>query len=144
MNHEKYFVVLAVAAFIFNQENKVLIIEKAPGDKIDAGLWSVPGGKVEPAESVLDALKREVDEEVGIKLNKPIKWLGEDVFTHNNNGIYYHGHHFLFRLDAPQPVTLEPGSFLRYKWMGASEIDEHKFHPNVRARLLELFRDSKR
>ncbi len=33
-----------------------------------AGSWELPGGKVEPEESPLDALHREIDEELGVKI----------------------------------------------------------------------------
>lgn len=140
MSHEKYFVVMAVAAFILNQDSQVLIVEKVSGDKIDAGLWAVPGGKVEPNEPVLTALAREVEEEVGFRLSEPIRWLGEDVFTHNDNGIYYHGQHFLYQLDTTPKVVLEPGSFVGYRWIGKDQLGEQKFHPNIRARLIEVFK----
>ena len=46
--------------------NKLLIMKRAGSDKHDANLWDIPGGKIEAAESVFDAIKREVFEETGI------------------------------------------------------------------------------
>ena len=56
--------VVAVGAIVFDQAGRALLVERAraPG----AGLWSVPGGKVEPGETLVQAVVREVLEETGI------------------------------------------------------------------------------
>ncbi len=54
---------IGVGGIIFSDEC-VLLIKR---DKPPAfGLWSVPGGKLEPGESMYDACKREVLEETGL------------------------------------------------------------------------------
>ena len=54
-------------AIIINQYNQVLISLRKK-DAHQGGLWEFPGGKVEQDESVLDALKREVHEELDISI----------------------------------------------------------------------------
>lgn len=39
--------------------------------KKDLGVWSIPKGEFEPGENPLDAAKREVEEETGIKVEGP-------------------------------------------------------------------------
>jgi len=51
-----------VAAIILNQEGEVLVCER----KNDRGAWQFPQGGIDQGESPLEALKREVLEEVGI------------------------------------------------------------------------------
>ena len=55
--------VCAVGAFVFDGD-RVLVIQRAkpPG----AGLWSVPGGKLEAGETLAQAVAREVREETGL------------------------------------------------------------------------------
>lgn len=50
-----------------NAEGKVLIAKRADHQH-QGGLWEFPGGKVEPGESVLQALIREFSEEVDLTL----------------------------------------------------------------------------
>jgi 8-oxo-dGTP diphosphatase len=54
-------------AIIINNENKILIARRPEG-KPHPGLWEFPGGKIEQGETVEDALKREVYEEVHLKV----------------------------------------------------------------------------
>lgn len=51
---------------IVHTNGKFLLIRRAnePGK----GLWSIPGGLVEVGERIVDAVKREVEEETGIKI----------------------------------------------------------------------------
>ncbi|MGQ0740858.1 MAG: NUDIX hydrolase [Alphaproteobacteria bacterium] len=58
--------VLGVGAVIWNACGEVLLIRRARAPH--AGKWSIPGGKVEPGESLHEALKREVREETGIEI----------------------------------------------------------------------------
>jgi ADP-ribose pyrophosphatase YjhB (NUDIX family) len=55
---------VAVGAFVFDPEGRVLLVERGtpPGE----GLWSVPGGKLEPNETLVQAVAREVREETGL------------------------------------------------------------------------------
>lgn len=49
---------------MFDAAGRVLLIQR--GRPPGLGLWSVPGGKVEWGEAVVDACRREVREETGI------------------------------------------------------------------------------
>ncbi len=63
-----------VIAVIFNQHQQVLISLRGK-DVHQGNLWEFPGGKVEIGESALQALKREIYEELNITIEKasPIK-----------------------------------------------------------------------
>ncbi|MDH3694972.1 MAG: 8-oxo-dGTP diphosphatase MutT [Gammaproteobacteria bacterium] len=50
---------------IRNSANKYLVSQRSENG-LYAGKWEFPGGKVEQGESVVDALKRELAEELGI------------------------------------------------------------------------------
>ena len=56
---------LRVAAAVIRRGEQVLLTQRPPGGR-HALLWEFPGGKVEPGESVAEALAREIDEELGV------------------------------------------------------------------------------
>lgn len=56
-----------VVAALMLHENKVLIAARKKGEF--EGLWEFPGGKIEAGESPEQALKREIQEEMGIEIS---------------------------------------------------------------------------
>jgi len=50
------------------------LLTSRPAGKVYAGWWEFPGGKVEAGETVLDALARELHEELGISVDDARPW----------------------------------------------------------------------
>jgi 8-oxo-dGTP diphosphatase len=69
-----------VAAVLCQPDGRVLLASR-PADKIYAGFWEFPGGKVEPGESLKHALVRELAEELGIVPVRFTRWITK-VFTY--------------------------------------------------------------
>ena len=57
-----------VAAGILLDDKGRYLLGQRPAGKPYAGYWEVPGGKIEKGETVFDALKRELQEELGIEI----------------------------------------------------------------------------
>lgn len=60
--------VLVVAAALVRADGRLLLAQRPEGKSL-AGLWELPGGKVEPGESPEEALVREIAEELGVRLD---------------------------------------------------------------------------
>ncbi len=81
---------LSAHAVITDAEQHVLLLKQAYGD----GRWGLPGGAVEPGETVHATLLRECREE-----------LGTAIQIHYLSGVYYHAefnaHALIFRAALP-------------------------------------------
>ena len=60
----------SVTAIIYRAQSEILLVRQR-----DGGVWSTPGGAIEPDETPVDAVTRETWEETGLSV-KPISLLG--------------------------------------------------------------------
>jgi 8-oxo-dGTP diphosphatase len=60
-----------VALVLENSRGDILLAQRQPGKHL-AGFWEFPGGKVEDNEYLLDALTREIKEELDYSPQNPI------------------------------------------------------------------------
>lgn len=64
-----------VAAGLLLRPDGSLLLAQRPDGKPWAGWWELPGGKIEPGETTLQALARELHEELGIKVTDATPWV---------------------------------------------------------------------
>ncbi len=77
-------IVHVAVAVIKNQQGQFFIAQR-PKRSHQGGLWEFPGGKIESNETVLDALNRELFEEVGITFSQASPLIR---IHHHNDGVY--------------------------------------------------------
>ena len=110
-----------VAALIW-KENRFLICQR-PAHKARGLLWEFVGGKVEPGESMKDALIRECREELDITVGV------QDIFTqviHEYPDILIRLTLFHCTMEEGTPKLLEHEDL---KWITPSQIPEFDFCP---------------
>lgn len=71
--------VVDVAVGVLIRADGNFLLTSRPGGKVYAGYWEFPGGKLEPGETVEQALRRELLEEIGITLVTVQRWRTEMV-----------------------------------------------------------------
>jgi 8-oxo-dGTP diphosphatase len=69
--------IVEVAVGILIQPNGEFLLTSRPAGKVYAGYWEFPGGKLELGESVEQALRRELHEELGITVGTVQAWKSE-------------------------------------------------------------------
>jgi A/G-specific adenine glycosylase len=105
-----------VVAGVLRKGERVLIAQR-PEDKMLAGLWEFPGGKCELNESLDACLKREWEEELGVKIQVEEK-IG--VFTHAYTHFKITLHAFYCCLTAGEPSAKE---HLSLDWVRPRDLE---------------------
>lgn len=84
--------IVDVVSGIFFKDGKFLIEKRKMNEKIDPGLACFPAGHIKSFENKEDALKREMKEELNIKIKK-IKFIKRDFWIASNGenqNLYYY------------------------------------------------------
>jgi 8-oxo-dGTP diphosphatase len=66
--------VTEVAVGVLLDDDGRFLLTSRPEGKVYAGYWEYPGGKVEAGESIEQALRRELQEELGITITAAHPW----------------------------------------------------------------------
>ncbi len=67
--------IIDVAVGVLLRPDGTVLLGNRPADKPWPGWWELPGGKLEPGETVLQALARELQEEIGIQVTTATPWV---------------------------------------------------------------------
>jgi 8-oxo-dGTP diphosphatase len=106
-----------VAVGILMKPNGDVLLAQRPEGKPYAGYWEFPGGKVDPGESILEALKREFVEELGMHVLSADPWCGvEYVYPHAHVRLHF----YISRKWEGEPQSLEGQAFA---WQGTLGVE---------------------
>lgn len=76
---------IEVAVGILLQADQSFLLTTRPPGKVYAGYWEFPGGKLEAGESLIQAMHRELQEELGIEVTESEAWMTVEVdYPHAN------------------------------------------------------------
>ncbi len=73
---------------LFDAAGRFLLTSR-PAGKVYAGYWEFPGGKFEPGETLAQALRRELHEELGITIGSVSLWQ-QEIFDYPHARVRLH------------------------------------------------------
>jgi 8-oxo-dGTP pyrophosphatase MutT (NUDIX family) len=74
---------MAVCMAIFDSDNEILLTRRAARMKIFPKAWVMPGGHLDPDESLEEGVIREIVEETGVKIETLTDDFGANRYYHN-------------------------------------------------------------
>lgn len=136
---------LIVRAVIIKDEHVLLSTPSDNNDRFSKHLHFLPGGHVEENESAIDALHRELKEEMGLTAVSE-SFLGGLECTWDNKGTIYHELNLLFRteidnlsLESP-PKCVEP--HIHFIWWPIKALDKTNLLPETLKEALPAMMDN--
>jgi ADP-ribose pyrophosphatase YjhB (NUDIX family) len=123
-----------VAALLKNAAGEILLVKQRKNKK---DYWLLPGGGIEFGESAVDALARELKEEINVEIENPI-------FLLLNENIDPKGQKHLIQLifGANIKKGMEPSisqkeeNILELKYFSTSELENIEIRPDIKSYLL--------
>ncbi|MGH3761016.1 NUDIX hydrolase [Actinophytocola sp.] len=122
---------IGARVLLLDSRDRVLLIHARDPDQPDHHWWELPGGGVDPDETLEDAAIREVAEETGIQLDTlgPRLWIRESRFRYRNHHHHRIDHVFLARPPHTDPtVTTRPSDneklgLIERRWLTPDDLD---------------------
>lgn len=113
-----------VVAAVIEREGRLLLCRR-PAGKRHAGLWEFPGGKLLPGESIPEAARRELAEELAVE----VVAVGERLFELPDPGTPYVVEFYPVEI-AGEPLPLEHEAL---RWVRAEDLAGLDLAPSDRA-----------
>ena len=115
----------AVRAILLTPERQVLLIRIRPSE--GKAFWVMPGGGIEPGEDPVDALRRELREELGLVRCEPgpVVWLRHHTFDWDGRRLSQREEYRIVpteRFDAHMLDAGEARFVTELRWWGAADL----------------------
>ncbi len=112
--------VVGVGAVII-RDGKILLVKR--GNEPNRNMWSIPGGIVKVGESLAEALRREVEEEVGLKIEVgDVACVSEEIIEENGK-IRFHYVIIDFFADVVEGELKPDSDALDARWVDLDDVD---------------------
>jgi nucleoside triphosphatase len=137
MSAEQRFPEPTVGALVFNEEDQILLVKTHKWK----GKYTIPGGHVELGESLLEALKREIREEIGLELSSEKylccqEFIFDECFWEKKHFIFFD---FICRVDGEEVKLNDEAQ--AYTWVDLEDVYKYPIDDYLR-HSLDLIRDS--
>ncbi len=119
---------VGVGAVIINGEGKVLLAKRGKEAREHIGMWETPGGGVEFGETIREALKREMMEELGVEVEvgemlDVVEFIDKETESHAVSPA------FVCHIISGTPTIMEPHKCAEIGWFSWEEIGKMDLSP---------------
>ena len=118
------------AGAVILRDGAILLLRRAT--EPEAGAWGIPGGKVDPFEPVPDAVRREVEEETGLRLGA-LELLCVSDLIDRAAGHHWVAPGYLALAFEGEPELREPAKHSGLGWFDLADLPTPLTAPTVAA-----------
>lgn len=122
-------VLILASAIIKNNQNEVLVLQRGQNQSFQ-GFWQVPEGKLEEGESPVDALKREMKEELSIDVDSA-ELVSVTQTELEAKGMKYLAVRLVFDVKLKSTEITLSHEHSDYQWISADKIDNLELLPGT-------------
>jgi 8-oxo-dGTP diphosphatase len=119
--------VLVPDCLIANNEGKIYVQKRSPDRRMFPNVWEIPGGHVDEGESIEDAIKREMKEELNLDVTELVEFVGVEDYDippeSQKAGDNPRKRSLQFIVKASGDIQTEAGKVTEYKWIGLDDLD---------------------
>lgn len=116
---------------IRNGRGQILIARRRSGGEM-GGLWEFPGGKIEPEETVEQCIRREIEEELAIKVEVGSRILTIEEHTYKTIRVTLYVHDCQHISGEPQPLESE-----EILWAEVMKLHQYQF-PEANTKIIQV------
>lgn len=125
-----------VVGVVQNKSGEYLLCKKPVGEGVYPGQWALPGGGIDEGETMEQALKREMMEEVGLKINdiQPL-FFRDDTQPKYKGGVVnadVYMVYLMFSCRAVNDVSIDNREFEDFAWVKASNVGAYDLNVATR------------
>ncbi len=102
---------------------RCVLIARRPQGAVLGGFWELPGGKVEPDETLEECVRREFLEEVGLEVSVTGAMAAVE---HTYDHAHVRLHAFVCARVSGEPANLQVSE---HRWVGPAELGDYTFPP---------------
>lgn len=127
INNNFQFLYRASSVILNRDKTKILLF-----NVIGKNIYLLPGGKVHEKETSLEAIKREINEELGYtNLDFTFLALSEEFIKNKTNN---HQINIIYRTIIPSPIQKETfngkeGDWCTFKWVDIKDLNNYNLYP---------------
>ena len=106
---------------ILNEKGEVLLMKRSSKSQNEAGTWALIGGRLEFGETLIEGIKRETREEIGVEI-EIIKQLPAHDHMPPGENQHWVGNVFIAKLTSGTPINNEPEKCEEIAWFALDNL----------------------
>ena len=116
---------------IIHHDKNILLIKFSEGSK----KWSIPGGHLERGEQLIDGLKREIKEEVGLEIQTPL-FLDSETYVNKNQSCLL----MLYSAEATSAKITLSNEHTDFYWVSKKDFSNYEYaHEGIKTAIKNFF-----